>query len=425
MPLKVELLVYTFATYFRFYPDRLVKLVVGGTTFTKWSTSIIQRRGEYEQIRQRAKTDAEDQPFLVPVDAQDYKWLVQQLRPKVKLEGEKLAQLERFVEAHDLDKLDMAWIKTMLDANKAVSSFSLSLSLSSLCQLSLIIFHSEQTDVFCFLTVIQHHRLGLPCPTIIEAEFDNRNFVNYATSIHNSTRSDALSFDYLVTNLMTKNPLNFLDHDESTTRFGVTAVVIRRTHSRLLPDGDFVLSLLSRSTSINGVLRESISSAHIGSIPYTGDPLNEQISSLRSKLLPLLVHLAMTTTTPSQREPLTAKGAATAADAVLNFLIAIFEWLVRDWRFWVEHFKLDIKTIEDWIVKAGGTKRTVTKGGRKNRREKQKAKKWSSKQNGDEEEEVQSNLALRQLQAFTACFSVLRQRSFVSTIPPPSFTGLN
>ena len=190
---------------------------------------------------------------------------------------------------------------------------------------------------------------------------------------------------------------------------------MRAAHSALDPDSLYVLGLLSHSLPIQRLLRKTLSTSHLGPLTSNLDPLINEIQTLSSKLLPLLSSLATNSTTPAGRSPLTYQTAINSASAVLTYLIEVYRWIIVDLRRWVNLFKLDeVQTLGDWIVKSGGSERTEFQDGRRKRSEKKKAKKWQAKMNGDETEKI-SNKFLRPLQALVACWSSIRDRSYVRT----------
>ncbi|GAA5862377.1 hypothetical protein JCM5353_002303, partial [Sporobolomyces roseus] len=404
MPIKVEILVSILSTYFRFFPRRVAEIVPGGRKFTNWAVPVIHRRETYELHRGRATTKREDQPFLVPADQEDYSNLIRRLQADLSLDGPALSRLGVFVRSHTLEKLDVNWIIEDLNGPNS----------------------SKEVDILCHLAIIRHYQARLPCPTVIESALDGRNLVNFATSIQNSTRSDGLAFDFVIIDRLTKSPLSFLDHHESTTRFETSKSAMRAAHSALNPDSLYVLGLISHSLPIRRLLRRTLFTSHLGQLNSNLDPLVAEVTILGSNLLPLLSALAINNTTPDGRNPLTYQTAIDSAKAVRTYLIEAYRWIILDLRRWVELFELnDVQSLGDWIVKSGGSERKEDQDGRRKRSERKKAKKWTAKMNGDETEKISNNY-LRPLQALVACLSPLRGRSFVRTLafsPIPSFTN--
>ena len=163
MPIKVEILISIFSGYSRFYPHRLVELVPGGTKFTQWAVPVIHRRETYELCRQRARTNRNDQPFLVPADPEEYGDLVRRLQAKLELDRSALTRLDSFVRSHTLQKFDVEWIVKDLDDPNSSKEVRFDLSLLSLIFMPSLTLYFLRNRLIYSVISLSLDTIKLPC----------------------------------------------------------------------------------------------------------------------------------------------------------------------------------------------------------------------------------------------------------------------
>ncbi|GAA5829283.1 hypothetical protein JCM5353_001645 [Sporobolomyces roseus] len=392
MPAKVELILSWLAMITRVWPERLVQLVGGGRVFTDIAASLIGHRQSYaEQRRQSSATSP--LPLATTVEKA---FIFNKIQEDAQLEGAAAHRLQEFVEtfvtAHRVDQLDMKWIRAQWTKTRT---------------------SKEMEMLFC-LAVIQHHKLGHASPRLVNREFDKRNLISFATSIKNSTSSAALSVDFIITKEMCSDPFKFVTHDDNTSTFCEPKDGIRRTHALLNANSTYVLSLLPLSSSVQNCLRERLSTARIGNLNPTTTSLASPLATLKTKLTPLISSLAVNAMRANNPTPLTTSSTAPAVTTVVNFLAEIWKWVVLDLRHWVDLFKLKLDTLEDWVVEAGGTRRTIFEEGRTKKGVKKEGKKGSKKKkwSNNDDPDAPSNKALSRLQAYVVGVNHIRGRSF-------------
>ncbi|GAA5895156.1 uncharacterized protein JCM6883_002337 [Sporobolomyces salmoneus] len=377
MPRKVELINRVLSYYYLFPSDRLSKLVKGGDEFTKWAATIVHRRVAYDQHQDKSEeggSGINGNTLATLVDLEPFL-----KETKRSLSPERRQALDAMVLERKLVQDDLDFIRT----NKV----------------------TDTIDFFVYLAVIDHHKAGLDCPLLVDSAFDGRNFVNFGTSFSNSTSTYALSIDWILAKLIVNSPTHLFVHHDSVP-FGLENDNVRSAISKLDDLGRSLLSLLPRSSLALQRIREALGLARIGRITGKNDNLDSIKTLLRSQLLPILQILATTSLCEPRQFPINTVELDRVVTSVIDVVVEAVDWFTRILRSWVEFFPEmeEVDTLERWIVKAGGSARSIVEEGVETRKAEKSSQKGGKKRS--------SSQFLENLKVVAASFSSLRQRPY-------------